>query len=87
MALFHRVRQRIVLTDDADRVYAADVRAAFGSCRPARRRPPALSHAGDLLNLALLPTLGTRWLIPRLGSFTAQHPDVTVNCAARTETV
>ena len=84
MALFHRVRQRIVLTD-AGRVYVADVRAALQQLSASTQKAMAFSHAGGLLNLAVLPTLGTRWLIPRLGSFTAQHPDVTVNFAARTE--
>ncbi len=84
MALFHRVRQRIVLTD-AGRVYAADVRAALQQLSAGTQKAMALSHAGGLLNLAVLPTLGTRWLIPRLGHFTARHPEVTVNFAARTE--
>jgi len=84
MALFHRVRQRIVLTD-AGRVYAADVRAALQQLSASTQKAMALSHAGGLLNLAVLPTLGTRWLIPRLGGFMALHPDVTVNFAARTE--
>lgn len=84
MALFHRVRQRVVLTD-AGRVYAADVRAALQQLSACTQKAMAFSHAGGLLNLAVLPTLGTRWLIPRLAGFTERHPDVTVNLAARTE--
>lgn len=84
MALFHRVRQRIVLTD-AGRVYAADVRAALQQLSASTQKAMAFSHAGGLLNLAVLPTLGTRWLMPRLGAFMALHPEVTVNVAARTE--
>lgn len=84
MALFHRVRQRIVLTD-AGRVYAADMRAALQQLSAGTQKAMALSHAGGLLNLAVLPTLGTRWLIPRLQRFAARRPDVTVNLAARTE--
>jgi DNA-binding transcriptional LysR family regulator len=30
------------------------------------------------LRLSVVPTLGTRWLMPRLGSFQARHPDVVV---------
>jgi len=84
MALFHRVRQRIVLTD-AGRVYAADVRAALQQLSASTQKAMAFSHAAGLLNLAVLPTLGTRWLIPRLQSFMDRHPEVTVNFAARTE--
>jgi LysR family glycine cleavage system transcriptional activator len=84
LALFHRVRQRVVLTD-VGRVYAADVRAALQQFSGATQKAMALSGGGGLLNLAVLPTLGTRWLIPRLGDFTRRHPQVTVNFAARSE--
>lgn len=84
MALFHRVRQRVVLTD-AGRVYAADVRAVLQELSAATQKTMAWSDGAGLLNLAVLPTLGTRWLIPRLGDFAARYPDVTVNMAARSE--
>ena len=73
IALFHRVRQRIVLTD-IGRVYAADVRAVLQQLSGASQKVMA-SAGGGLLNLAVLPTLGTRWLIPRLAGFVARHPE------------
>ena len=84
MAMFHRVRQRVVLTD-AGRLYAADVRAVLQQLSGATQKTMTWSDGGGLLNLAVLPTLGTRWLIPRLGGFAALYPDVTLNFAARTE--
>jgi LysR family glycine cleavage system transcriptional activator len=84
MALFHRVRQRVVLTD-AGRVYAADVRAVLQQLSGATQKAMAYSDGAGLLNLAVLPTFGTRWLIPRLAQFAGLHPDVTVNIAARSE--
>ncbi|WP_394790540.1 LysR family transcriptional regulator [Rhodoferax sp.] len=84
MALFHRVRQRVVLTD-AGRVYAADVRLALQQLSGATQKVMAFSGGDGLLNLAVLPTLGTRWLIPRLVDFAVRYPDVTVNIAARSE--
>lgn len=84
MALFHRVRQRIVLTD-AGRLYAADVRAVLHQLSAVTQKAMTWSDGAGLLNLAVLPTLGTRWLIPRLGDFAARYPDVTVNIAARSE--
>lgn len=84
VALFHRVRQRIVLTD-VGRIYEADVRAALQQMSAATQKVMASAGGGGLLNLAVLPTLGTRWLIPRLGGFVALHPEVTVNFAARSE--
>jgi len=84
MALFHRVRQRVVLTD-AGRVYAADVRAALQQLSAATQKAMSYSEGDGLLNLAVLPTFGTRWLIPRLGDFARLYPKVTVNMAARSE--
>ena len=84
MALFHRVRQRVVLTDSG-RVYATDVRAVLQQLSGATQKSMTWTDGGGMLNLAVLPTLGTRWLIPRLGDFAALYPDVTVNLAARSE--
>jgi len=39
---------------------------------------------GGRLELAVVPTFGTRWLLPRLGRFAQQHPDITVNLSSRT---
>ena len=83
-ALFHRVRQRVVLTD-AGRVYAADVQAVLQQLSASTQKAMAFASTDGLLNLAVLPTLGTRWLIPRLGRFMALHPQVMVNLSARTE--
>ncbi len=38
---------------------------------------------GGVLNLAILPTFGTRWLAPRLGRFLSSHLGITVNMATR----
>lgn len=84
VALFHRVRQRVVLTD-AGRLYAVDLRDGLESLSNATRRVSSYGGPGGVLNLAVLPTFGTRWLIPRMPRFTARQPNATVNFAARTE--
>lgn len=35
------------------------------------------------LNIAILPTFGTRWLLPRISSFVATHPNINLNFATR----
>lgn len=40
--------------------------------------------AGGTLNLAVLPTFGTNWLVPRLPKFMTSHPDVMVNVVTQT---
>ncbi|MCF1465297.1 LysR family transcriptional regulator [Agrobacterium vitis] len=38
---------------------------------------------GNALNIAILPTFGTRWLLPRISSFVAAHPHINLNFATR----
>lgn len=84
LALFHRVRQRVVLTD-AGRIYAAEVRVILQQLSGATQKPWPGRTVVACSTLAVLPTLGTRWLIPRLVDFAARYPDVTVNIASRHE--
>jgi LysR family glycine cleavage system transcriptional activator len=84
LVLFERVRQRLVLTDTG-RIYAAQVSACLQQLSEATQTLMAQSNTGQTLNLAALPTLASRWLIPHLGKFARRHPDVTVNFAARSE--
>ncbi|WP_372424020.1 LysR family transcriptional regulator [Salinarimonas chemoclinalis] len=80
--LFERVRQRVTLTA-AGAAYAAEVRGALRGLSAATLNVMAFRGAGGVLDLAILPTFGTRWLIPRLPRFTEAHPGVTINFATR----
>jgi len=84
VALFERVRQRVVLSE-AGRAYLADVRRSLGELGDATHRVMGFAGTRGVLELAVLPTFGARWLVPRLARFLALHPDVTVNLAARIE--
>ncbi|VVT29819.1 Transcriptional regulator, LysR family protein [Roseovarius sp. EC-HK134] len=39
--------------------------------------------AGGSLSLAILPTFGMRWLVPRLAEFARLYPEVTINLSTR----
>jgi len=82
--LFHRVRQRIILTD-AGRLYAAEVGLVLDGLANATHRAIAIVATSNTINLAVLPTLAARWLIPRLPRFMALHPEATINLASRSE--
>jgi len=84
VALFQRVRQRVVLTA-AGRIYAAEVRQSLEALANATHRAMAFDAAASALNLAVLPTFGARWLVPRLPRFMSRHPDATVNFSPRSE--
>jgi len=60
--------------------YAAAVRAALGQLQHAAL---ALRASPNQLTLAILPTFGTRWLMPRLPRFLRNHPDITVHFTTR----
>lgn len=85
VALFERVRQRLVLTE-AGRAYAEEVRLALSRMQEATLN--VLSHQGyaGLLRIATQPAFGMKWLIPRLGGFNAAHPEILVNLVTRSST-
>lgn len=41
-------------------------------------------QGANVIELALVPTFGTQWLLPRLKDFQQRHPEVTVNLTNRT---
>lgn len=84
VALFERVRQRVVLSE-AGHAYLVDVRRALADLGDATHRVMGFAGTRGVLDLAVLPTFGARWLVPRLSRFLARHPDVTINIAARIE--
>jgi LysR family transcriptional regulator, glycine cleavage system transcriptional activator len=79
--LFVRDKKRVHLTLAGER-YANEIRAALKSIASASLALKA-NPEGGTLNLAILPTFGTRWLAPRLPDFLAKHPGVTVNLTTR----
>jgi LysR family glycine cleavage system transcriptional activator len=76
--LFQRVRQRLVLTAAAA-AYAPQVRAALSRIEAATLELLAHQGAGGTLTIAVQPTFGTRWLVPRMPRFHAAHRRIVVN--------
>ncbi|SET20736.1 LysR family transcriptional regulator [Oceanicella actignis] len=81
VALFARRGRRLELTPAGAR-YLAEVRRALGIIGRASQDLVA-NPDGGVLNLAMLPTFGARWLAPRLPRFLQAHPGVTLNLATR----
>jgi len=79
--LFLRERQTIRLSL-AGESYVREIREALKRISTASLNLRANPEGGSL-NLAILPTFGTRWLAPRLSSFLAENPGVTVNLVTR----
>jgi len=64
--------------------YATRVRGALEQIAQATMRL-SVNAAGGTLSLAILPTFGMRWLVPRLPDFAHRHPEVTINLSTRLE--
>ena len=81
VVLFVRERQTIRLTLAGDS-YAREIREALRRISSASLNLKA-NPLGGTLNLAILPTFGTRWLAPRLGKFLRLNPGITINLVTR----
>ncbi|WP_306114409.1 MULTISPECIES: LysR family transcriptional regulator [unclassified Roseovarius] len=79
--LIHRQGRGMVLTPEA-RDYAATIRQALQQITQASLKL-TVNPAGGSVDLAILPTFGMRWLVPRLGDFARLNPEVTINLATR----
>jgi len=81
VALVDRDRHHVSLTPAGER-YADGIRRALQQIGAASL--DVISGPGrGALNLAILPTFGTRWLAPRMPAFLAEHPGVTINLTTR----
>jgi len=81
VALILRRGRRMVLTPEAAG-YAAEIRTALQKITQATLKL-TVNPAGGSLDLAILPTFGMRWLVPRLADFARRHPEVTINLSTR----
>ena len=81
--LFVRDHQTVRLTE-AGAKYAAEIRSALRHIAAASMGLRANPQAATL-NVATVPAFGNRWLVPRLGDFSARHPGVTINVFTRPE--
>lgn len=73
VSLFLRSAQRVELTDTG-RAVAIQVRSILDQFQIAMQQISAGGPAN--LVLGVLPTLATRWLIPKMATFVAAHPNI-----------
>ncbi|WP_460046410.1 LysR family transcriptional regulator [Pseudomonas sp. S2_H01] len=80
--LFRRSRRGVKLTE-AGLSYSRRVATQLDAVE--RDTLSVMGHQGaNVIELAVVPTFGTQWLLPRLKDFQHQHPDVTINLTNRT---
>jgi LysR family glycine cleavage system transcriptional activator len=84
--MFERVRQRIELTE-AGSYYAAQVRQILENLASATAQTMTYRAEGGTLNISVVPTFGTRWLVPRLPEFFKLHPKITISVTTHIDAV
>jgi LysR family glycine cleavage system transcriptional activator len=72
--LFERTPRGLTLTETGTR-YAARLTPLFDEMADATRQVVAQGRVKSL-TLTVEPAVASRWLVPRLGRFTAAHPDI-----------
>lgn len=86
VALFRRGQRGVSLTE-AGRRYARSVARRLDEVERDTldlMGQAGRDGAGGALELAVVPTFATQWLLPRLPGFQAAHPGITVHLSART---
>ena len=76
--LFTREGRRIELTDQG-KFYNALVRESLDLIEAGTVELISSREGKGTLSIGMLPTFGTRWLLPRLSSFQEQHPEIALN--------
>jgi DNA-binding transcriptional LysR family regulator len=80
--LFRRSRRGVKLTE-AGLSYSRRIATQLDAVE--RDTLSVMGHTGaNVIELAVVPTFGTQWLLPRLKDFQRRHPEATVNLTNRT---
>lgn len=79
--LFHRNGRGVDLTETG-RTYAEGISEVVRKIRLLSLQAMS-NEAENRLSLAILPTFGTRWLMPRIPDFVRRHPKIIINFATR----
>ena len=82
LRLFERTGAGLVLTE-AGADYAEKIRTKLQDIEAATLELLAYRGQGGELTIACLPTLGARWLVPRLNKFNKAHPEILIHIVTK----
>jgi DNA-binding transcriptional LysR family regulator len=83
LKLFRRDRRGVALTE-AGLAYSRKVASRLDDVERDTLELMARGGHGDTLEIAVVPTFATKWLLPRMPAFISAHPDITINLSTRT---
>lgn len=76
LPLFRRTTRSLILTEAAQ-LALPEIKEAFERLGEANRRLTSDRH-GNILTVSSSPSMGERWLLPRLERFRVQYPDIDI---------
>ena len=83
LKLFRRDRRGVALTE-AGLAYSRKVAARLDDVERDTVELMGSGGTGGTIELAVVPTFATKWLLPRMPTFMAAHPEITINLTTRT---
>jgi LysR family glycine cleavage system transcriptional activator len=83
--LFNRLTRKVELTETG-RKYLSEISDAFGLLRAATDRLK-IQQEHATLKISALPSIGSLWLMPRLGSFTREYPNIETRISSSIEPI
>lgn len=81
--LFHRTKRGVALTEGG-LTYSRQVALRLDAVERDTLDLMSGRGLGGTLELAVVPTFATKWLMPRLALFQRERPDITINLSTRT---
>ncbi|MGN6316897.1 LysR family transcriptional regulator [Trinickia sp.] len=83
LKLFRSDRRGVALTE-AGVAYSRKVASRLDDVERDAVELMGRAGKGGALEVAVVPTFATKWLLPRMPKFMAAHPDITINLTTRT---
>lgn len=84
LKLFERIRRRVILSDAGHRLLP-EVKELLIRSERLMIGAVASGQMSAALRIATLPTFGAKWLVPRLGRFLSQNPNVAITVESRSK--
>lgn len=83
VTLYRRVKNRLVLTEEGERLYSLTAHSLRSLQNSVERVAKSKRH--DSLIIRSSPSIGARWLAPRIQSFADANPDIDLHIDATSE--
>ena len=87
VTLFRRSPRRLALTTEGQ-AWAAELQRIFHRLREANTKlRSAIGRERPLVAVSIIPSFAARWLVPRLGRFLEEHPNIDLRLSASAHVV